>query len=76
MTDKQGWCKYFDKKNYKCSVYENRPNFCRVDVFSKKFKRYFKQGDKFLIDCCKEHITSIYGNRSQQMRTFKIETNK
>ena len=71
MTRKDGWCKYLDKSNRKCTIYESRPHFCRVNEFSNSFKGYLKNGDQFLIDCCKQHITSIYGKKSEQMKTFK-----
>ena len=71
MTSNDGWCKNLDRKNRKCMIYENRPHFCRVNEFSTSFKEYLKNGDKFLIDCCKEHISSIYGSRSKQMYNFK-----
>ena len=73
MTRKDGWCKHLDKKNMKCTIYENRPHFCKVNLFSKNFKEYIKKGDKFLIDCCKEHISFIYGPKSDEMSRFKQE---
>ena len=76
MTSKDGWCKYLDRKNRKCLIYEKRPHFCRVNEFSTSFKEYFKNGDKFLIDCCKQHISSIYGNKSTEMHNFKITISK
>ena len=76
MTNKDGWCKYFDKSNMKCLIYESRPHFCRVNEFSKAFKGYLKNGDKFLIDCCTQHISYIYGRKSKQMRDFKISVSK
>ena len=72
MTDKDGWCKNLDRENKKCLIYETRPHFCRVNEFSTVFKGYLKFGDKFLIDCCKQHISSNYGNQSEEMKTFKI----
>ena len=73
MTSADGWCKNLDRKNKKCLIYDNRPHFCRVSEFSITFKEYLKFGDKFLIDCCKQHISSNYGNRSQEMKNFKSE---
>ena len=70
MTSKDGWCKNLDRDNKKCLIYETRPHFCRVNEFSIAFKGYLKSGDKFLIDCCKQHISSIYGRRSKQMKAF------
>ena len=72
MTSKDGWCKYLDRKNKKCTIYKNRPHFCRVSKFSILFQEYSKLGDKFLIDCCKQHISSNYGYQSKEMKTFKI----
>ena len=75
MTGKDGWCKNFDKKNKKCKIYQKRPHFCRVDEFSVNFKEYKKKGDEFLINCCMQHIESIYGKKSEQMTVFKKSTN-
>ena len=72
MTSSDGWCKYLDKSNRKCMIYESRPHFCRVNEFSTSFKEYLKFGDKFLIDCCKQHISSNYGYKSKEMKSFKI----
>ena len=76
MTKKDGWCKYFDKSKRNCMIYESRPHFCRVNEFSTSFKGYLKEGDKFLIDCCKQHISSIYGSKSKQMKAFKTAVSK
>ena len=72
MTSKDGWCKNLDRENKKCLIYENRPHFCRVNEFSILFDEYLKTGDKFLIDCCKQHISSNYGYKSKVMKSFKI----
>ena len=72
MTAKDGWCKNLDRKNKKCLIYETRPHFCRVSEFSTAFKEYLKSGDKFLIDCCKQHISSNYVNKSKEMKIFKM----
>ena len=76
MTTRDGWCKHLDKENKKCTIYETRPHFCRVTEFSNGFKEYLKNGDKFLIDCCKQHIKSIYGSKSNQMKNFKTVISK
>ena len=72
MTAGDGWCKNLDRENKKCLIYETRPHFCRVNEFSTLFKEYLKSGDKFLIDCCKQHISSNYGIKSEVMKNFKI----
>ena len=71
MTCKDGWCKYFDKSKRECMIYESRPHFCRVSEFTKTFKGYLKNGDKFLINCCTQHISSIYGRKSKQLKNFR-----
>ena len=76
MTANDGWCKNLDRENKKCLIYEKRPHFCRVSEFSKSFKGYLKSGDKFLIDRCKQHISSIYGYQSKEMKTFKIAVSR
>ena len=60
MTNNDGWFTYFDKSNRKYMIYESRQHFCRVNEFSKALKGYLKKGDKFLIDCFTQHISSIY----------------
>ena len=72
MTTEDGWCKNLDRENKKCLIYESRPHFCRVNEFSIKFEGYLKSGDEFLIDCCKQHISSNYGYQSKEMKTFRI----
>ena len=72
MTGQEGWCKNLDRKYKKCLIYEIRPHFCRVNEFSNAFKEYFKSVDKFLIDCCNQHISSNYGYRSKEMKSFKM----
>ena len=72
MTGRDGWCKNLDRENKICLIYVTRPHFCRVNEFSTKFKGYLESGDKFLIDCCKQHISSNYGYQSKEMKTFRI----
>ena len=76
MTSKDGWCKHLDKSTRKCKIYLSRPHFCRVNEFSTSFKEYIKKGDKFLIECCSQHISSIYGSKSKQMKIFKMAVNE
>ena len=71
MTTKDGWCKNLDKETKKCLIYEKRPYFCKVSEFSTAFKGYLKSGDKFLINCCKQHISSNYGYKSKVMKKFR-----
>ena len=76
MKSKDGWCKYFDKSKRECIIYESRPHFCRVTKFTKTMKEYIKNGDNFLIDCCTQHISSIYGRKSKEMEAFRAAVQK
>jgi Fe-S-cluster containining protein len=33
------WCTHFDKENRVCTIYDTRPEFCKVDP--KKYKKMF-----------------------------------
>ena len=72
MTAKDGCCKNLVREYKKCLIYETWPHFWRVCQFSTSFKGYLKSGDKFLIDCCKQHISSNYGYQSKEMKNFRI----
>lgn len=37
-----GVCKYFDESTKKCSIYDSRPDICRVDVqYHQRFVRFY-----------------------------------
>lgn len=39
IVDKNGVCKYLDINTNLCTIYENRPIFCRIDeLYKKEFK--------------------------------------
>jgi len=41
-----GICKYFNPQHKICTIYETRPNICRVDkMFEIKYKKYFTLKD-------------------------------
>ena len=39
MIGTDDWCIHFDKENRQCKVYEDRPQFCKVD--KKSYKKMF-----------------------------------
>ena len=52
-----GVCKYLNEKNNRCSVYEERPEICRVDLQYKKHFATIYSWDKFVemnVAICKE----------------------
>ncbi|KAJ8899875.1 hypothetical protein K2173_019578 [Erythroxylum novogranatense] len=67
-----GWCKHFDKSSRKCSIYPDRPYFCRVEpeVFSSLYGIEEKKFDKEACSCCRDTIKSVYGYRSKELENF------
>ena len=46
-----GICKYFDKQNLTCKIYETRPDICRVDLmFEKKYFKYYTKDEYFKLN--------------------------
>ena len=72
MVGEDGWCINYDKANRKCTIYNERPNFCRVqpDTFQKLYNIAPADLNDFAIECCEQQITGIYGNRSEEMDRF------
>ena len=75
MVGTDGWCKYYDKPNKKCNIYEDRPLFCKVSQLSTIFNIPIQQANDFAIKCCKQHIKYIYGPKSKVMKRFSNKIN-
>ncbi|EKQ68061.1 putative Fe-S oxidoreductase [Leptolyngbyaceae cyanobacterium JSC-12] len=75
MVGEGGWCIYFDHETRKCSIYPNRPHFCRVetDVFRDLYGIEPEELNDFAIDCCRQQIEAVYGDRSLEMLRFDRE---
>lgn len=73
MVGQDGWCIHFNHLNRQCSIYKERPRFCRVqaDTFYEMFGIEAEDLDEFAIACCEEHIASIYGDRSLEQLRFE-----
>lgn len=67
-----GWCIHFDKGTRKCSIYNDRPYFCRVepDVFHSLYGINKKKFNKEACSCCKDTIKAIYGSHSTELDNF------
>lgn len=67
-----GWCIHYDPQERLCTVYDQRPDFCRVTpaTFETMFDVQPPDLDEFAIDCCQEHISDIYGDASPEMERF------
>ena len=73
MVGSDGWCINFDHLNRSCTIYDQRPRFCRVesDTFYDMFGVEPEELDEFAIACCEENIESIYGERSLEILRFE-----
>jgi len=78
MVGADGWCIHFDTGGRRCRIYDQRPDFCRVENLMSLFGSP-NQGEAALevqaanelaISCCKQQIRSEYGGRGRVMRRF------
>ena len=72
MVGDDGWCIHYDKGDRTCSIYRDRPNFCKVqpDTFQQLYGISSDDLNDFAIECCEQQISGIYGNRSEEMKRF------
>lgn len=72
LVGEDGWCVNFDRQTRECTIYRDRPSFCRVE--SKTFEKMYgikpEELNDFAIDCCHQQIDSVYGDRSLEMIRF------
>ncbi|KAL5716873.1 hypothetical protein ACHQM5_009984 [Ranunculus cassubicifolius] len=66
------WCIHYHKPTRSCSIYADRPYFCRVepDVFKTLYGIEAKKFHKEACSCCRDTIKAIYGPRSQELDKF------
>ncbi|MDX2214033.1 MAG: YkgJ family cysteine cluster protein [Oculatellaceae cyanobacterium bins.114] len=67
-----GWCTNFDQDTRECRIYPDRPRFCRVEaeVFQQMYEIEPEELNEFAIDCCRQQIEGVYGDRSLEMIRF------
>ena len=72
LVGADGWCIHFDHEHRECQVYANRPRFCRVqaDIFQDLYDVEPDDLNDFAIDCCRQQIEGVYGDRSLEMLRF------
>ncbi|PIA52911.1 hypothetical protein AQUCO_01000643v1 [Aquilegia coerulea] len=72
LIGSDGWCIHFDKPTRTCSIYSDRPYFCRVEpgVFQSLYGIEEKRFNKEACSCCRDTIKAIYGARSQELENF------
>ncbi len=72
LVGDDGWCINYDKASRTCTVYSDRPDFCRVtsSTFEAMFGIPPEELDEFATSCCQEHIQDIYGEKSAELERF------
>ncbi|MFE1747964.1 YkgJ family cysteine cluster protein [Coleofasciculus sp. H7-2] len=75
MVGEGGWCVNFDRDTRECQIYQDRPRFCRVqaDVFEELYAIEPEELNDFAVECCREQIEGVYGDRSLEMIRFNQE---
>ncbi|GAB4534962.1 MAG: YkgJ family cysteine cluster protein [Pleurocapsa sp.] len=64
MVGEDGWCINYDQDTRKCTIYEQRPRFCRVqpDNFAEMYQVSAEEFNDFAIACCQQQIEGVYGH--------------
>ncbi|MEO0541431.1 MAG: YkgJ family cysteine cluster protein [Cyanobacteria bacterium P01_A01_bin.105] len=72
MVGEDGWCRHYDREQRLCTVYERRPDFCRVTAptFEAMFGVRGADLNDFAIDCCEQQIEGVYGAKSEELARF------
>ena len=72
MVDVDGWCRYYDRVTRRCTIYAERPEFCRVTPAS--FQRMYgvspEEFDEFAVNCCFEQIADAFGPTGQEFARY------
>ncbi len=73
MVGEDGWCVHYNHASRECSIYADRPRFCRVqpDVFEDLYGVPPEALNDFAIACCQEQIEGVYGDRSLELLRFR-----
>ena len=70
MVGDDGWCIHYDSGGQRCTIYSDRPDFCRVSELGALFDIPTDDIDSFAIACCRQQIRATHGGRSGVMRRF------
>ncbi|MFP4008049.1 MAG: YkgJ family cysteine cluster protein [Spirulinaceae cyanobacterium] len=78
LVGDDGWCIHYDRDRRNCSIYEDRPTFCRVNpaTFEQMFGVDATEFNDFAIACCEEQIIWLYGEDSPEMAHFDSSVNE
>lgn len=77
MVGEGGWCVHYDRHQRKCTIYDDRPRFCRVtpDNFHRMFQVPPEEFTEFAIDCCCQQIEGVYGEESEELDRYLAAVN-
>lgn len=77
MVGEDGWCINYDRNERKCTIYEQRPRFCRVqpDNFQRMYGVEANEFNQFAIACCQQQIAGVYGDDSQELQHYNQAVN-
>lgn len=77
LVGADGWCRHYDQESRGCGIYDERPSFCRVKEWlipkAAGFGLDVTDGaatGTFCASCCREHVSDVYGQESQEMVRF------
>ena len=75
MVGEGGWCINYDHDTRECRIYPDRPRFCRVEpeVFQDMYGIDAEELNDFALECCRQQIWGVYGDRSLEMLRFEQE---
>ncbi len=76
MVGEDGWCIHYDAEQRLCTIYEERPDFCRVSAptFEAMFGIDAADLNDFAVDCCEQQIEGVYGAKSAELARFVAAT--
>ncbi|RZC83872.1 hypothetical protein C5167_046658 [Papaver somniferum] len=72
MIGPDGWCIHYEQTTRTCSIYSDRPYFCRVEpgVFEELYGIDGKRFNKEACGSCRDTIKAIYGASSKELENF------
>jgi hypothetical protein len=72
LVSESGWCQHYDRATRKCTIYAERPRFCRVkpETFEQMYQVKPEEFNDFAIACCCEQIAGVYGDDSIEMQRY------
>ncbi|XP_076946445.1 uncharacterized protein LOC143617943 [Bidens hawaiensis] len=73
LVGSDGWCIHYEKTTRTCSIYDDRPYFCRVEpqVFENLYGIPQKKFNNEACSSCIDTIKAVYGSRLAELDRFK-----